>query len=110
MALDINTLKLGEIAVIEDLTKGPFEDAFAEGKPKGNALAALGMVAKRREQLAEGKLPDFSWNDAQDLTMDQVQELLGWNEDTAEESDDVDPKESSPVSKTTSTTSKAKVK
>lgn len=109
MALDMAKLNLGEISLIEDLTGVPYDEAMSEGKPKGKALAALGMIAKRRELLAQGKLPEFTWNDAQELTFDDVAELLGWNtaEEITEDSDGDDPKDSSQVSKTTSRTRKA---
>lgn len=108
MALDLAKLNLGEISLIEDFTGLPYDEAMAEGQPKGKAMAALGLVAKRREQLAAGGLPTFSWNDAQKLTFQDVATLLGWDQNTDEEVADDAPKEPSPASKTTSSTPKAK--
>jgi hypothetical protein len=70
VALKVNTLTLGEIAKFEDLS-GQTLDSLSDGeKPKGLALAAMAFVAKRRED------PKFSWNDAQNLTLADIDGLL----------------------------------
>lgn len=116
MALNIENLTMGEIALLEKHAEASFDEAFADGRPRGNALAALGMIAKRRAQMANNERPTFSWNEAQDLTLDQVYELLGWEvEPDAPETEDEDaeghdPKDLSvePASRITSTTSNRK--
>jgi len=77
MAIDYSTLTMGEIATIESLSGqsiGALED---QDSPKGLALAALAYVGKLREDKS------FTWNDAQALTLTEVTELLGLNEETA---------------------------
>lgn len=68
---DINRLTLGEVAKIEELSGMPISEIGNDDKPKGLALAALAFVAKRRQD------PKFSWNDAQSLTFDEANEILG---------------------------------
>ena len=48
MALNINSLTLGEVAKVEELSGLPFSSIAEDDKPKGLALAALAFVAKRR--------------------------------------------------------------
>lgn len=75
MALDITTLTLREVAQFEDLS-GQTLGSLGDGeKPKGLALAAMAFVAKRRED------PKFSWNDAQDLTLADMDGLLEVSDD-----------------------------
>ena len=68
---DINRLTLGEVAKIEELSGMPISEIGNDDKPKGLALAALAFVAKRRQD------PKFSWNDAQGLTFDEANDILG---------------------------------
>ena len=75
MALSINTLTLGEVAIVEDLSGLPFAAIADNDKPKGKALAALAFVAKRRED------PTFTWNDAQALTMADFGALITMGDD-----------------------------
>lgn len=88
--IDISTLTLGEVAKIEDLSGLPISAIGDEDKPKGNALAALALVLKRRD----GD-PGFTWNQAQALTFDEVQTLMGTNTtaEDAEDAEDDDPKD-----------------
>lgn len=69
--LDINRLTLGEVAKVEELSGMPISAIGDDERPKGNALAALAFVAKRRED------PKFTWNQAQGLTLDEAQDILG---------------------------------
>jgi hypothetical protein len=52
-----------------------------ENAPKGKLMAALCFVIKRKSE------KDFTFNDAMNLTMDEVQEILGLDDDAD------DPKE-----------------
>lgn len=71
MALSINSLTLGEVAKVEELSGQPISAVGDEDSPKGLALAALSFVFKRRED------PKFTWNAAQSLTLVEAQEILG---------------------------------
>lgn len=79
--LDVNKLTLGEVAKVEELSGHPISAIGDEDKPKGLALAALAFVAKRRQD------PKFSWNDAQGLTFDEANEILGFGQDDQEDQD-----------------------
>lgn len=82
--IDLSSLTLGEVAKIEELAGMSIAAISDDDKPKGNALAAIAMVVKRRS----GE-PAFTWNQAQALTFDEVSELLGMNDDEADD----DPKD-----------------
>lgn len=88
MALNMNQLTLGEVAKVEELSGMPIGEIGDETKPKGYALAALAFVAKKRQD------PGFTWQAAQDLTFDEVQELLGLN--SGEGSDPTPPASEQP--------------
>lgn len=78
MAINIESLTLGEVAKVEELSGLPISAIGEDDKPKGLALAALAFVAKRRED------PKFSWNAAQSLNLDEAQKLLGLDEEEAD--------------------------
>lgn len=78
--IDVTRLTLGEVAKIEELSGQPISAIGDDDKPKGLALAALAFIAKRREN------PSFSWNEAQQLTFDEAQAVLGI--DAAEEQEE----------------------
>ncbi|GAA2082175.1 hypothetical protein GCM10009840_17830 [Pseudolysinimonas kribbensis] len=80
-ALNINSLTLGEVAKVEELSGQAFGAIAQEDKPKGLALAALAFVAKRRSD------PKYSWNDAQGLTFAEFGELITLGDDENEEGD-----------------------
>jgi hypothetical protein len=73
---DVNTLTLGEIAKVEQLSGQPIVSIGDQAAPKGAALAALAMVIKRRT----GD-PRFSWDAAQNLTMAEAMEIVGLDDD-----------------------------
>lgn len=75
-------LTLGEIALIEKLSGQPITALDDATAPKGAALAALVMVAKRRDD------PRFTWNAAQAFTLSEAYEILGIDPDADEVSDD----------------------
>lgn len=68
---DINKLTCGEVAKIEDLSGQAITNIGDDGAPKGLMLAALALIAKRRED------PSFSWNKAQELTFAEASALIG---------------------------------
>ena len=75
MALNINSLTLGEVATVERLSDQAFGSIAEDDKPKGLALAALAFVAKRRID------PAFTWNDAQNLTFVEFGALISMGDD-----------------------------
>lgn len=86
---DITAMTLGEIDRVETLSGLSVSAMDNDDKPKGKLLAALAFVAKRRAQLAAGEAPSFTWNDCLALSMDEANELLGFN--APEDADDEDP-------------------
>lgn len=69
--IDVNSLTLGEVAKVEDLSGQPIAAFADEDKPKGLALAALAFVWRKRSD------PTFKWNDALGLTLVEANEILG---------------------------------
>lgn len=80
--IDFESLTLGEVATIEDLSGVPIA-TYSEQTPQGKFLAALVMVAKRRN----GE-PGFKFNDALALPMNDAHAYLGIGDD--DEADDVE--------------------
>ena len=83
----MNTSKLtvGEIAVVEKLSgQGIFmmDDPTA---PKGEMLAALAYVVKKREN------PEFKHDEARKMTIEEIMEIIG-GEEVEEDGDEDDPK------------------
>lgn len=74
-AFDFDTLTLGEVATIEDLS-GYGIGALNEGTPQGKFLAALYMVAKRRS----GE-PTYKFNQALGVGIKDAQTFLGLSDD-----------------------------
>ena len=81
--IDFNKLTMGEIALIEKLGEQSISMIGEDDAPKGKSMAALAMVIKRRSGH-----PSFSWGDAQALSMDEVNELLGVEDDADEDADE----------------------
>lgn len=77
MALDINTLTLGEVDTIESLSGTSIDTLGDEGRPKGKMLAALVYIAKRREDKS------YTFNQALEVTLAESEELIGFDDDTA---------------------------
>jgi hypothetical protein len=88
--LDINNLTLGEISLIEDLSGLAIASIADSDSPKGKALAALAMVAKRRS----GE-PTFTFNQACALTLQDANALLGVGAETSDEEADAEEKDES---------------
>jgi len=76
---DYSTLTLGEVAFIEDLSGLSISSIADEEMPKGKAMAALVTVLKRRTGH-----PDFKFNDALQVSMAEVNELMGIDESEEE--------------------------
>lgn len=87
--IDITKLTMGEIAKVEDLSGQPISAIGNDASPKGLALAALAFVTKKRHE------PAYTWNDAQLLTLEDVNAILG-----LDESEETDPLDSSDASST----------
>lgn len=78
---EANKLVLGEVAKVEDLSGQSISVLGKEEAPKGLLLAAIAFVWKKRSQ------PDFTWNDALGLTLDEANDILGLTADEEEEAD-----------------------
>lgn len=76
--INFNQLSMREIATIEELSGQPIGALSDEESPKGLQFAALAFIVKHRED------PEFTWNDAQDLTMSDVSSLIGIAEEVEE--------------------------
>ena len=68
--IDLDKLTLNEIEEIEDLTDTPFDELFTAKGKKGRMLKAIGYVVKKRED------PDFTYEQAGELPMDFLENLL----------------------------------
>ncbi len=68
--MDIQNLTLGEIATVERLSGRAFADLAEENLPKGELLSALAFVVNKRAN------PNFTYEDAQKLTMGDIETLL----------------------------------
>ncbi|WP_350348014.1 hypothetical protein ABIQ69_15450 [Agromyces sp. G08B096] len=83
-SFDFDSLTLGEVSIIEDLSGLSISAIAVAESPKGKALAALAMVAKRRS----GE-PTFTFNQAMALTLDEANAVIGLDDDEpAEDSDE----------------------
>lgn len=76
--MDINKLTIGEIATVEDIAKLPIAALGDESKPKGKLLIALAYVINKRTN------PKYTQADAETLTMEEMTDLLGMNEEDKE--------------------------
>jgi len=91
---DYSTLTLGEVAFIEDLSGLSISAIADDEMPKGKAMAAIATVLKRRSGH-----PDFKFNDALNLTMAEINELMGTEEDEDEAGEDNASETSAPKTK-----------
>lgn len=73
--MNINKLTLGEIAKVEELSGISINEIGGNTAPQGKAMAALVFVLKRRED------PSFTFNDAMNLGIDDLNSVLGVDED-----------------------------
>lgn len=72
--MDIEKLTLGEIAIVEQLSGHTFSDLANDESPKGMILSALAYVIKKRD------IPDYTFDQAQKLTMEDINELMSDDE------------------------------
>ena len=61
--VNLNELKIREIAAIEEMLGGPIDEAFGAGKPKARALQAIACIVKQRTD------PTFTFEQAGELTI-----------------------------------------
>jgi hypothetical protein len=76
----IDRLTVGDVAIVEEHSGMGIAALGDEQAPKGKLMAALAYVIKRKQDKG------FTFADALNLTMDEVTEILGLDEDE-------DPKE-----------------
>jgi hypothetical protein len=76
----INNMTVGDIAIIEELSGQGLSALGDEASPKGKLMAAMCFVVKRKKD------KDFTFADALDLTMVEVNTILGLD-------DEEDPKD-----------------
>ncbi len=89
--IDVNSLTMGEIALVEKLGGQSISAIADDAAPKGKTMAALALVIKRRNGH-----PEFTWNDAQNLTFTEVSELLGLEDEDAADDEAEDEAEDPP--------------
>lgn len=78
----IDTLTLGEVARIEELSGASIAELGEDNTPKGKMLAALVFVAQRRQGNK-----NFKWADALRTPLEEAQKLMG---DAAGDNTDTD--------------------
>lgn len=61
--VNLNELKIREIAAIEDMIGGPIDEAFAAGQPKARSLQAIACVVKQRTD------PTFTFEQAGEIVI-----------------------------------------
>ena len=69
--MSMNKLTVGDVAEIEELSNLPFSALSDSSAPKGKLMQAIGYVVKRKED------PKFTFADAGNLTMEEINFLLG---------------------------------
>lgn len=93
--IDFTTLTVREASLIEELSGLALDSLNGEGQPKAKLLAALTMVSKRRD--GEKK---FTFNQALDMTITEMTEYLGFNEEEPSEESEEGKDERSDESET----------
>jgi hypothetical protein len=68
--IKIEELTLGEIEEMELMLNSGFDDALADGKPRGRTLRVLYYIFKRREDAS------FKFEDTEKLTQKEAIEFL----------------------------------
>ena len=69
--MDIQTLTLGEVSKIEEISGLPLSAMADEDKPKGKKMAAIAFVIMNRKDST------YTMKQAEELTFAEVTELLG---------------------------------
>lgn len=72
--MNLADLTLGEIEQIEDAARLSITAVDDPTAPKARLFAAIGFVVTRRDR------PDFTWEQAQAMTIDEVTALMGGDE------------------------------
>ena len=65
--VDINSLTIAAVVLIEEMTGLPLDALGQPDKPKGKMLQALAYISKRRDD------PEFTWEMAGDLRINPEQ-------------------------------------
>lgn len=73
--MDITRLTIGEMAAVEDMSGQPISHFGNEDKPQSKLLAALVTVLKKRDDR------NFKFQDALNMTTDELSDFLGDDED-----------------------------
>lgn len=72
---DFDSLTLEEVELIENLTNSSIDEAFANGKPKGKALAAFVWVVKKRSN------PSYKMEEAKKLSLKEALGMIKGDEE-----------------------------
>jgi hypothetical protein len=75
---DFESLTLEEVELIENLTNTSIDEAFANGKPKGKALAAFVWVVRKRND------PNYKMEDAKKLSLKEALGMIKGDEEKKE--------------------------
>jgi hypothetical protein len=75
---DFESLTLEEVELIENLTNFSIDEAFANGKPKGKALAAFVWVVLKRNN------PNYKMEDAKKLSLKEALSMIKGDEEKKE--------------------------
>jgi hypothetical protein len=75
---DFDSLTLEEVELIESLTNTGIDQAFADGKPKGKALAAFVWVVTKRTN------PDYKMEDAKKVSLKEALGMIKGDEEKKE--------------------------
>jgi hypothetical protein len=77
-SFDFESLTLEEVEIIENLTNSSIDEAFANSKPKGKALAAFVWVVLKRSN------PNFKMEDAKKMTLKEALNMVKGDEEKKE--------------------------
>jgi hypothetical protein len=75
---DFESLTLEEVELIENLTNSGIDEAFANGKPKGKALAAFVWVVLKRDN------PNYKMEDAKKVSLKDALGMIKGDEEKKE--------------------------
>jgi len=76
--VDFESLTLEEVELIENLTNSSIDEAFANGKPKGKALAAFVWVVMKRDN------PNYKMEDAKKISLKEALGMIKGDEEKKE--------------------------
>jgi hypothetical protein len=75
---DFESLTLEEVELIENLTNSSIDEAFANGKPKGKALAAFVWVVMKRDN------PNYKMEEAKKISLKEALGMIKGDEEKKE--------------------------